>query len=67
MNYPIVNMLSSYLKILNNIISYEINLLYKKKISINFYKMVSWDSANYLDSEISPLNATKQNQSLYFT
>ena len=31
----------------------EVDLLYKKKISMNFYEMVSRDSANFLDRGIS--------------
>ena len=27
----------------------KVNLLYKKKISINFYEMISWDLVNCLD------------------
>ena len=34
----------------------EVDLLYKKKISMNFYEMVSRDSANSLDREISLRN-----------
>lgn len=34
----------------------EVDLLYKKKISMNFYEMVSRDSANCLDCGISLRN-----------
>ena len=42
----------------------EVDLLYKKKISMNFYEMVSRDSANCLDRGISLRNRNPCSQKI---